>query len=99
MRPVTASHQLRKSYNKALDEGNDPFRSVYGANFGRDEIKQRIADAFDGTTIDPVWPHPADPKNRQVRLLELKLLPDQVELKIRNSPRKKKEKKETEDKK
>jgi len=35
MRPVTASHALRKSYNKALDDGdNDPYTSVYGRNFG-----------------------------------------------------------------
>ena len=30
---------MRKSYNRALDEATDPFRSVYGANFGREEKK------------------------------------------------------------
>ena len=62
----------------------DQFRKQ--AKKGKDEITQRIADAFEGTTLDPVWPHPADPDNRQVRLLGIQMFSDRLEIKIRNSP-------------
>ena len=53
----------------------------------KDEVVQRLGDAFDGTTFDPVFQDPADP-NRQSRIIGFEIHPDRLDLTLRNGPRK-----------
>jgi len=47
---------------------------------------QMIGKAFDGMTLDPVFPDGGD-KNRSTRVVDFKIHPDRVDLKIRNGPK------------
>lgn len=53
----------------------------------KDEVVRRVGDAFDGTTIDPIFADPGDPK-RETRIINFKIHPDRLDLTLRNGPRK-----------
>ena len=50
-------------------------------------VARRVAEAFNGTVIDPVWDDPANKTLRQGRLIGFEIFPDRVELKVRNEPK------------
>jgi len=71
--------------------GKLPLPSGVVADQLREEFKnaeanavQMIGKAFDGMTIDPVFPDAGD-KSRETRILDFKIHPDRVDLKLRNT--------------
>jgi len=53
MRPVTASHALKRGYNKAVDDSDgNPFSSMYQQNFGAAKSGDRLTKTKLNTKLE-----------------------------------------------